>query len=313
LLDALLVRHTEPLLFVDHEQPEILELKIARQQPVRADDDVDLAEADVFDDLVLFRFAAEPADHVDRHRKSCEPFRQRLLMLKRQHCGRREERDLLAVHDGLECSTHCDLGLAVPNVTAQQAIHRRRRFHVAPDVVDRVLLIDGERPFERIVELTLPVRVGAERVARHGFARGVQLEQLFGHVAHRFLDARLGLLPRRAAELVQRRFSCAAVLLDQVEPLDGDEQLVLAEIPQLHEFLHGVADTDLFQSDEPADAVVDVDNQVVDLEIAQVGEERFGDGAMPVSLALDLGALFLEDVRLCDDLNLGSRQAEALR
>ena len=34
------------------------------------------------------------------------------------------------------------------------------------------------------------------------------------------------------------RLRRAAVLLDQVEPLDGNEQLVFAGVAQLHELLH---------------------------------------------------------------------------
>ena len=272
-----------------------------------------LPSADVLDDLILFGFAAEPADHVDRHRKSGEPLGQRLLVLKREHGRRREKRHLLSVHHRLERGAHRHFGLAVADVAAQQAIHRRRRFHVALDVVDGVLLVDGEIPLERVVELALPVRIRAERVARHGLARGVELEQLLGHVAHGLLDARLGAFPRRAAELVERRLRGAAVLLDEIEPLDGNEQLVFAEIAELHEFLHGVADADLLESDEPPDAVIDVHDQVVDFEIAQVREERLRDRAVPVSLALDLRALFLEDVRLGDDLQLGARQPEPFR
>ena len=109
-------------------------------------------------------------------------------------------------------------------------------------------------------EFFLPVRVGGERVAGNGFTRGVELEQLFGHVAHRFLDARLGLLPRRAAEPIDRRLGRAGVLLDQVEPLDRDEQLVLAGVAELHELLRRFArgDRQLLQADERADAVIDV-------------------------------------------------------
>ena len=47
LLDLLLVRDAEPLLLVDDEQPEIAELHVLRQQPVRADDDVDLAGGEI--------------------------------------------------------------------------------------------------------------------------------------------------------------------------------------------------------------------------------------------------------------------------
>ena len=70
---------------------------------------------------------------------------QRLLVLKREHRRRREERDLLAVHHRLERGAHRHLGLAVADVAAQQAIHRRRRFHVALDVGDRRLLVRRQR------------------------------------------------------------------------------------------------------------------------------------------------------------------------
>ncbi len=43
LLDALLVRDAEALLFVDDEEAEVLEVDVLREQPVRADHDVDLA------------------------------------------------------------------------------------------------------------------------------------------------------------------------------------------------------------------------------------------------------------------------------
>ena len=42
LLEPLLVRHAEALLLVDDQQPEVLEADILLQQPVGADDDVDL-------------------------------------------------------------------------------------------------------------------------------------------------------------------------------------------------------------------------------------------------------------------------------
>ena len=105
------------------------------------------------------------------------------------------------------------------------------------DVGDGGLLVGGQLVGERALELLLPVRVGRERVARDGLARGVELQQLLGHVAHGLLDARLRALPRRAAEAIERRAAGAGVLLQQVEPLDRDVQLVVARVAQLEEFL----------------------------------------------------------------------------
>ena len=88
-----------------------------------------------------------------------EAILQRLQVLEREDRRRRQERHLLAVHDGLERRAHRDFGLAVADVAAQQAVHRRRRLHVALDVGDGVRLIDGQLPLERVFELLLPVRV----------------------------------------------------------------------------------------------------------------------------------------------------------
>ena len=124
-----------------------------------------------------------------------------------------------------------------------------------------------------------------------------------------FLTLRLRALPRRAAEAIDRRPRRAGVLLDQVEPLDRHEQLVLAGVAQLEELLHAVADADLLQADEHADAVVDVDDEVADLEVAQVGEKRLRRRAAPLGRA----PLLLEDVGLGVDLQARVRQAEAAR
>ena len=215
-------------------------------------------------------------------------------MLERQHRRRRQDRHLLAVHHRLERRPQRHFGLAVTDIAAQQPIHRHRRFHVALDVSDGGGLIRGQVVRERLFELFLPVIVGGERVARHRLARGVELQQLLGHVAHGLLHAALGPLPGGAAEAIERRPAAAGVLLHQVEALNRHEQLVVAVVAQLEELVRGVADADLLQADELADAVVDVHDQVADLEIAQVGEERRGQ--RPFARRAAAMAILFEDV-----------------
>ena len=65
-------------------------------------------------------------------------------------------------------------------------------------------------------------------------------------------------------EAIERRPRGAGVLLNEIEPLDGDEELVVACVSQLEEFLHGVADANLLQTDERPDAVVDVNDEIAD-------------------------------------------------
>ncbi len=150
--------------------------------------------------------------------------------------------------------------------------------------------------------------IGPERVAGNGATLGVELQQLLGHVAHRLLDTRLGLFPRGPAKPVQRGPGAAGVFLDQVETLDGDEQLVLAVVTQLEELLRvgGAADPELLQADEFADPVIHVDHEIADLEVAQVREK----GLRQVAALFGSAPLFLEDVGLRIDLQRRIRQAE---
>ena len=70
LLDALLVRDAEALLLVDDQQAEIAELHVLRQQPMRADEDVEPAGGELLESLLDLLRRAEAADHVDAHRET---------------------------------------------------------------------------------------------------------------------------------------------------------------------------------------------------------------------------------------------------
>jgi hypothetical protein len=150
LLDAFLVGDAEPLFLVHDQQAEVLECHVLRQQPVGPDQDVELAFRHFVERLLDLLRRPEAADHVDCHGEARETLDQRLLVLKGQHRRRREHRHLLAVHDRLERGAHRHLGLAVADVAAEQAVHRRGGFHVPFDVGDGRGLIRrqlvGERP-----------------------------------------------------------------------------------------------------------------------------------------------------------------------
>ena len=173
LPDALLVRHAEPLLLVDDQQAEVAEPDILRQQPVRPHHEVHPAGGELSNDVLLLFSTDEPAEKRHADRKRGEPLADRLVVLERQHRGRGEQRHLFAVHQRLERRPKCHLGLAVADVAAKQAVHRAGRLHVALDVGERRLLIGRQLVLERRLEFLLPVRVGAERMARERFARRV--------------------------------------------------------------------------------------------------------------------------------------------
>ena len=233
-------------------------------------------------------------------------------VLKREHGGRREKGGLLVVHDGLEGGTHRDLGLAVADIAAEQAVHRRGRLHVLLDVGDGADLIGRRLVREGALELLLPVGVWREGMSRHGLALGVQLQELLGHVAHGLFDAGLRFFPGRAAKAVERGTRAAGVFLDEVQPFDRNEELVFAGVAQLEKLLRRLTragHAELLEADELPDAMVDMDDEIAHLEVAKIREKRSGETVPLVARA----AFLFEDVRLGVHLKARLQETESAR
>ncbi len=154
-------------------------------------------------------------------------------------------------------------------------------------------------------------------MTRDRLALRVELQQLLRHVAHRSLDARLGFFPSRAAQAIERGTTAAGVLLNEVEPLDRDEELVVAVIAKLEKLLRVCRRArqgpprriDLLQADKFADAVIDVNDQVADLEVAQIGQERL----RKIAPLLRRSTLLFEDVGLGVNLQRSISEPESTR
>ena len=145
------MQDAEALFFIDHDQAEILENHIARDQAMRSDDDVHPAVAQLLEHLALLAVRPEPAQHFDSHRIIEHPLPERFEMLLGEHRRRGEHRDLFAIHHRLEGRANRDLGFAETNIAANQAIHRARLLHVALRVGDGFELIDRFPERERSV------------------------------------------------------------------------------------------------------------------------------------------------------------------
>ena len=190
------------------------------------------------DDLGLLGLRLEPGQGRDADREEDHPAGERLEVLAGQDGGRAEDGHLLAVHDGLEGGPHGHLGLAVADVAAEEAVHGRLALHVVLDLADRAELVLGLLELERLLELGLPVALGAEAEALERLALGVELQELVGHVLDGLLRPLLGLLPRARPQLVERREGRPdlGVFLDEVQVLDRDVELVVVAVAELHEF-----------------------------------------------------------------------------
>ena len=117
-------------------------------------------------------------------------------------------------------------------------------------------------------------------MARGGFAFGVELEKLLGHVVDGFADARLARFPDGGAEAVERGRGAAErlIFLNEVEPRERDVEFGVVRVMQKHEFAGGTFDDYLAQAFELADAVIDVDDKIAGLEIRKIAEKAGGFG-----------------------------------
>ena len=271
LAQQLLLLDAEALLLVDHQQPEVLRAHVARQQPVRADQDVDLALREALDRLALLGGRAEPRHVLDHERLVAQALGERAVVLLGEDRRRHEHHHLLAVAGGLDRGAQRDLGLAVADVAADQAVHRPLGLHVGDHVLDRVALVGRLAVREAGLEVAQLLGELRERVAAAALALGVEVEQLAGQLLRGAAGARLDLVPARAAELGERRRAAvgAQVAADLRQLVDRHEDLVVALELEVQVVAGDAGDGLGVEAREARDAVVLVDDVVAG---AQVGE-----------------------------------------
>jgi len=226
LLQRLLVLDAEALFLVHDHQAEILELDLLGEQTMRPDDDVDGTIGQAVDDLLRLGRGLEPAQRGDRHRESGVAIGEGGVVLLHQQGRWHQDGDLLAVHDRLERGAHRDLGLAVADVAADEAVHRDDLLHVALDLDDRRQLVGGLHVGEVVFEFALPRAVDAERVPLGGLPGRIQLDEFGGDLPDGLAGPALALVPVGSAHPVQRRGLPAHVAGDLIEGVHGDEQPV---------------------------------------------------------------------------------------
>ena len=225
-LERLLVLDAEALFLVDDDEAELLERHRASQQRVRANNQVDFARGQPRLNLLGFLRCREARERADAHGEARVALGEGLRVLGDQQCRGHENRDLIAVLDGLEGGAHGDLGLAVSDVAREQAVHGHGLFHVGLDLVDGDELVGGLDVGEGVLEFALPGRVGAESVALGLLAHGVQADELLGDLVDGLLGAGLGLGPVGTAHLGQGGLVGSGVLRDLVQRVGGHEEPV---------------------------------------------------------------------------------------
>src|SRR5438105_12494564 len=139
----------------------------------------------------------------DVYRKPAKSLAEGFEVLAREQRRRHHDGDLPSLHRGDEGGAQRNLGLAEPDVAADQAIHRPAGRQLTDNDIDRNLLVIG----------FLIRKTRAEFIVRSGFGRqsgsfasetlGGDLDQLVGDLADTALHPSLARLPSSAAEPIE--------------------------------------------------------------------------------------------------------------
>ena len=165
LLEALLLLNTEALFLVDDRKPKVAELDVLLNEPVCADDHIDLAALQPLEDFLLLLCGAEAREQLYADRIAFKALANSLIVLPRQNGGGAEEGALLAVRHALECRAQGDLGFSEAHVAAEQSVHRRGALHIALDLARAGELIGRFLIFKLGFKVALPFVVAREGVA----------------------------------------------------------------------------------------------------------------------------------------------------
>jgi hypothetical protein len=305
-LEPLLVAHAEAVLLVHHQQAQIVEPHVRRQQPVGPDHDVHRPLRQRAEHGGLLGRGPEAREDLHPDREVRQPLAEGAAVLLGQDRRGHEHRRLLSRLHRLEGRAHGHLGLAVAHVADHQSVHGAGALHVAlhllggPALVGRVLI---EEPR---LQLALPPRVGRETEPRRAGAARVEIHQLRRHLP----DGPLRLLPLPpppgAAQAVQPRRRAvlaivrSAVPLDLVDTVQRDVEPV-APLVLDHGHVQGrpLADRDPLDAAVDADAVLEVHHEVARRERAGGALHGLAEPARPPDAA-----------RAAEDLVIGQhRQA----
>ena len=267
----LLLGDPEALLLVEDDEAELLWDDVPREDPVGSDQDVDLALGEVAQHRFGLTGPAEARDHLDPNGKVAIARAERVPVLLGEDRGWGEHERLLAVDGDGEGRAHRHLGLAEPDVAADEPIHRALGLEILLDRLDRPALILRLAVRELGLEPLEPLVLHVVGDARRRLPLRVEGDQLAGELLHRGARAALEELPRLPAELGERgRLRVGAdVARDLAELLVRDVEPVLAAERQQEVVARDARDGLGLEAHQLADAVILVDDEVAR---AQVGE-----------------------------------------
>ena len=275
LLEALFVRDTKMLLFVDHEKAEVLEFDRLGQQSVRADYNINRAVGHPVACCVGILGRDKPAERAHLDRKATEPFGKGFEVLSRQKRRGCNHRNLYARHRGHKRCPHCDFGLAKAHVTADQSVHWIARRQIVDHFADRAQLIIRFGIRKTGAESVPHTRRRLQHRCLAQRALCGHADQLVSDFANALFQFGLFGLPRAAAQTVQQPLF-VAVARQQLNVFDRQIQFCVVGIFQRQAFMRSTRRRDHFHAQISSDPVIDMNNQVTRRQRLCFGQEVFG-------------------------------------
>ena len=166
------------------------------------DNNIDRSQLNGLNRFCLLLGRPEPRQHIHPQRETRHALGEIGVVLGRKYRGRAEDRHLSSLAGDLERGADRDLGLAVADIAADQAVHRARRFQIPLHIINRRRLIGCLGVGKGVLHFPLPGSVLAVGVTRGGLTRRIQRNQLACHLLDLTLRLRGCLRPFLPAELI---------------------------------------------------------------------------------------------------------------
>ena len=144
--------HAEAMLLVDHGDGEAVEAHVGLDQRVRADDQRQLAAGELAERVAPPRRGGRAGEQRGGDGLAAEQALDRGEVLFGERLGRRHQRGLASIADGLQHRVQRDDGLAAADLSHQQPLHRGGLAQVEGDRLDRRQLVAGRRERQRLAQ-----------------------------------------------------------------------------------------------------------------------------------------------------------------
>ena len=272
LLEPFLVGHAKTLFLVDDHKAQILKLHILLQQPVGADDDVNLSPRQLPKNLFLLLRGAVTGENLHLHGKILQTAAEGIVMLPGQNGGGHQHRHLFGIHHRLKHCAKGNLRLAEAHIAAKQPVHGTGHLHIGFDLVDAPQLIVGLVIRKTLLKLPLPIGIRTESIAFGLCPLGIQGDQFLGHILYRAAYPLFGFLPFHRIELIEPKgpvLSGTDVTGNQIQLGDGHKQRIAAGIFDFDIILGNPLHLLLDNALEDTDAVGHMHHRIPKIEIRQ--------------------------------------------